>query len=76
MCNEYNNKQAQTLTLEEQISELQDVVASLTCQQETLRDELCQIIFEGEHISKLGLEVTLARLQDRLNYTEWLKEEE
>lgn len=62
------------LTLEEQLSELQDVVASIQCQYEAFRNDICQILSEGE-TTIIGRQTTIDRIKERVNFLEWCKEE-
>lgn len=59
------------LGFEEQISELEDVIASINCQYESFVDELCRIIFEGED-TEIGRQITIDRIKEHINYNEWL----
>lgn len=62
------------LTLEEQISELEDVVASINAQYDAFVDELCRIIFEGED-TEIGRKITIERIKTLACYHGWLEEE-
>lgn len=63
------------LTPEEQISELEDVVASLDAQFEAFVNELCKIIFEGED-TEIGRKITIDRIKALACYNGWLESEE
>lgn len=62
----------QAVNLEQQISELEDVVASINCQYECFVDDLCQIIFEGED-TNIGRKVTIDRIKKLIGYYNWLE---
>lgn len=59
------------LELEEQISELKDVVAAISCKYEGFINELCQIIFVGED-TEIGRQITIDRIKEHINYYKWL----
>lgn len=59
------------ITQEQQISELEDVVASISAQYEYFVDELCQILFEGEN-TEIGRKITIDRIKEFARYDLWL----
>ena len=61
------------LTLEEQLSEMQDVLASIQCQYEAFRDDICQILLENEP-TVIGNQVTIDKIKEHINFLEWCEE--
>lgn len=64
--NNINNNDNNKLSYKEQVSELQDVVASLQCQMEIMHDEIEEILLEGED-TEIGRKVTIKRLKEYIN---------
>lgn len=65
------NREPNMLTPREQVSELEDVAASVKAQYEGFVNELCQTIFEGEE-TDTGRKVTINRIKELVGYTKWL----
>lgn len=60
-------------TLEEQLSEMQDVVASIQCQYEIFRAGICQILLENEP-TVVGNQITIDRIKECVNFLEWCED--
>lgn len=39
----------------------------------SLKNNICQIIFEGEHNTNLGKQITIDRIKDAVDYYYWLR---
>lgn len=61
------------LSIEERMSELEDVLASVESQYEAFIDDTCQIIFEGESVG-LSSGSIISRIKKHCNYDKWLSD--
>ena len=68
---EKKNREPNMLTPREQVSELEDVIASIKAQYEGFVNELRQTIFEGEN-TETGRKVTIQRIKELAGYSRWL----
>lgn len=65
------NREPNILTSREQVSELEDVIASVKAQYEGFVEDLCRVLFEGEE-TDTGRKVTINRIKELVGYTRWL----